>query len=207
MSNSIADMAKDEKERFDLAVRSRLRELRQERGLTLEELAARASIDTSTLSRLESGKRRLALDHLPGLADALEVSIDRLLPRQDTADPKVKPVARRYDGLTVWPLTNSREGNGLQAVKMRIDASRNRPPKELPVHEGRDWTYVLSGNMRLLLGDQDIVVRPGEAVEFSTWTPHWFGAIDGPVEILAILGPQGESIHVHGGELDGPDKG
>jgi hypothetical protein len=35
-------------------------------------------------------------------------------------------------------------------------------------------------------------------VEFSTWTPHWFGAMDGPVEALAIFGPQGERVHLHG---------
>ena len=56
---------------------------------------------------------------------------------------------------------------------------------------------MLNGRLRLLLGDDDLVVEPGEAVEFSTWTPHWFGAVDGPVEVIAILGPQGERVHVH----------
>ena len=59
--------AKDE-EAVDTRVRRRLRELRMQRGLTLEDVASRSSIDVSTLSRLESGKRRLALDHLPRLA-------------------------------------------------------------------------------------------------------------------------------------------
>ena len=61
---------------IDALVRSRLRELRAERGLTLEDVARRAQIDVSTLSRLESGKRRLALDHLPRLAAALSVTTD-----------------------------------------------------------------------------------------------------------------------------------
>jgi transcriptional regulator with XRE-family HTH domain len=60
----------------DETVRKRLRELRNQLGLTLQDVAARASIDVSTLSRLESGKRRLALDHLPRLAAALAVSTD-----------------------------------------------------------------------------------------------------------------------------------
>ena len=63
----------------DARVRRRLRELRTERGLTLEDVATRAQIDVSTLSRLESGKRRLALDHLPRLAEALSVSTDDLM--------------------------------------------------------------------------------------------------------------------------------
>ena len=63
----------------DARVRRRLRELRIARGMTLEDVANRSSIDMSTLSRLESGKRRLALDHLPRLAAALSVSTDELL--------------------------------------------------------------------------------------------------------------------------------
>ncbi|MGK2853173.1 MAG: helix-turn-helix domain-containing protein, partial [Microbacteriaceae bacterium] len=63
----------------DDTVRKRLRDLRNQQGLTLQDVAARASIDVSTLSRLESGKRRLALDHLPRLALALSVSTDELL--------------------------------------------------------------------------------------------------------------------------------
>lgn len=47
------------------------------------------------------------------------------------------------------------------------------------------------------LGDEHFVIEPGEAVEFTTWTPHWFGAIDEPVELIMIVGPQGERLHLH----------
>ena len=99
-------------------------------------------------------------------------------------------------GLTMWPLTHRGPAGGLHAFRCRIDPSRDTPPDELPVHEGHDWMYVLSGRMRLLLGDDDLVIEPGEAVEFSTLTPHWFGAIDGPIEMLTILGPHGERMHL-----------
>lgn len=179
-------------------VRRRLRELRIERGLTLEAVAAKAAIDVSTLSRLESGKRRLTLDHLPGIAAALGVSADDLLAPPERPDPRVRAQAQRRHGLTMWPLTRNGPAGGLHAYKIRIDAERSVPPAELPVHEGHDWMYVLSGRMRLMLGDDDFVVEPGEAVEFSTWTPHWFGAIDGPVELLGIFGVHGERVHLHG---------
>ena len=65
------------------------------------------------------------------------------------------------------------------------------------MHDGNDWFYVLHGRLRLILGDQDLVLEPGEAVEFTTLTPHWFGAVDGPVELIAIFGPQGERVHLH----------
>jgi len=184
-------------EPVDARVRRRLRELREERGLTLQQVADQASIDISTLSRLESGKRRLALDHLPALAAALGVSADELLGSSPPQDPRVRERPRRHDGLTVWPLTRRGPAGGPRAYKINISPQRRTPPDVLPVHEGLDWLYVLSGSLRLVLGDDDYTIGPGEAVEFSTWTPHWFGAADGPVELIMIVGPQGERLHLH----------
>ena len=181
----------------DARVRARLRELRTEQGLTLQQVAERAHIDVSTLSRLESGKRRLALDHLPGLALALGVSTDDLLGPPPRVDPRVRSKPRRHGGLTMWPLTHRGPAGSLHAYRFDIDAARNKPPRELPTHEGQDWFYVLDGRLRLLLGEDDFTVEPGEVVEFSCRAPHWFGAVDGPVSVIAILGAQGEATHLH----------
>ncbi len=185
-------------ESIDARVRRRLRELRTEQGLTLQQVSERAAIDISTLSRLESGKRRLALDHIPGLAAALGVSADDLLGGPAPADPRVRSQPVTRGGLTMWPLTNRAQSGGLHTFKVRVDARRRTPPDTLRTHDGHDWMYVMSGRLRLLLGEQDLVIESGEAVEFSTATPHWFGAVDGPVELLAIFGPQGEHTHLHG---------
>lgn len=178
-------------------VRRRLRELRVARGLTLEAVAARAALDVSTLSRLESGKRRLALDHLPPLAAALGVSTDALLEPPTKQDPRVRSHARRVEHLTMWPLTRQTGASGLQAYKLRIDPDRRTPPDPLPTHEGHEWVYVLSGRMRLVLGEDELVVAPGEAVEFSTLLPHWIGCVEEPVEVIALFGPHGERVHLH----------
>jgi quercetin dioxygenase-like cupin family protein/DNA-binding XRE family transcriptional regulator len=184
-------------EPVDTRVRRRLRELRTQRGLTLQQVAERASIDISTLSRLEAGKRRLALDHIPALAAALGVSADELLGTPPPQDPRVRGRPRTHDGLTLWPLTHRGPAGGLHAYKIHVSPQRRTPPDPLPVHEGYDWLYVLDGRLRLLLGEEDLTIEPGEAVEFTTWTPHWFGAIDGTVELIAILGPHGERLHLH----------
>jgi transcriptional regulator with XRE-family HTH domain len=189
--------AKTFEEPVDVRVRRRLRELRAERRLTLREVAERASIDISTLSRLESGKRRLALDHIPALAAALGVSADELLGSSPPQDPRVRARPRTHDGLTVWPLTRRGPAGGLQAFKILVREERRTPPDVLPVHEGHDWLYVLDGRLRLLLGEEDHTIEPGDAVEFTTWTPHWFGAVEGPVELILIVGPQGERLHLH----------
>lgn len=197
MPTLFAMQAKSAEDPFDLRVRLRLRELRLERGMTLEDVAVRANIDISTLSRLESGKRRLALDHLPRLAEALSVSTDDLLRQPEQPDPRVRGTSHTHHGVTYVPLTRQGPAGGLHAFKVRVSARRRRPPAELPVHEGQEWMYVLAGRMRLVLADRDFIIKPGEAAEFSTWTPHWFGAVDGPVEAIMIFGPHGERLHLH----------
>jgi transcriptional regulator with XRE-family HTH domain len=181
---------------LDQRIRNRLRQLRTERGLTLQQVADAARLDVSTLSRLESGKRRLAVDHLPGIALALGITIDELLTPPVTPDPRVRKTPMTHHGVTVWPLTHRGPAGGLHAYKYLVEAGRNQPPDVLPVHEGYDWMYVLSGRMRLILGDDDLVIEAGEAVEFSTLTPHWFGTLDEPVELIAIFSPQGERLHL-----------
>ena len=188
---------KQQEPSVDVRVRERIRTLRSERGLTLGQVAERASIDVSTLSRLESGKRRLALDHLPALAGALGVTTDDLLAAPTPHDPRVRSKPRRYKGMTMWPLTRRGPAQGPHAYKIVVDPSRNKPPDPLPVHEGHDWLYVLSGQLRLILGDDDLTIEPGDAVEFTTLVPHWFGAKDGPVELIGLFGPQGERMHLH----------
>jgi len=189
--------AKGTNDDVDARVRKRLRELRMQHGLTLEDVAARASIDISTLSRLESGKRRLALDHLPRLAQALSVSTDELLRAPEVPDPRVRGSSHTRHGITYWPLTRGGPAGGLHAFKVRISVRRRKPPADLPVHEGQEWMYVLSGRLRLILGERDFTITPGEAIEFSTWTRHWFGIVDEPVEAIMIFGVHGERLHLH----------
>ena len=97
--------------------------------------------------------------------------------------------------MTVIPL--SRRPGGLQAYKLVVTGRPPDPPEEMRVHEGYEWLYVLDGRLRLILGDQDLVLRPGEAAEFGTEVPHWFGnADDEPAELLVIFGRQGERAHL-----------
>ena len=95
--------------------------------------------------------------------------------------------------MTMIALT--RRPGGVQAYKLLIPVRRAAP--EPQAHEGYEWLYVLDGRLRLVLGDQDLVLHPGEAAEFDTRVPHWFGSRgDGPVEVLSLFGPQGERAHL-----------
>ncbi len=171
----------------------RLKRVRAQRGITLTDLAAATGISKSTLSRLESGQRRPSLELLLPIAQAHQIPLDELVGAPEVGDPRVRFTPRNRNGRIVVPLT--RQPGGIQAWKAIIPPEQNEP--ELRTHEGHEWLYVLSGQLRLILADHDITMGPGEVAEFDTRLPHWFGpAGNQPVEILSLLGKQGERIHV-----------
>jgi transcriptional regulator with XRE-family HTH domain len=184
----------DESLDLALAAGPRLRELRKRHRFTLAELSEVTGISVSTLSRLESGDRRPTLELLLPLARAHGVTLDELVAAPPTGDPRVhlRPVARH--GMTYLPLT--RRPGGIQAYKIVIPAGPRKDPNP-QTHDGYDWVYVLDGRLRLVLADHDIVLSPGEAAEFDTRIPHWFGSADtAAVEFLSLFGNQGQRAHL-----------
>lgn len=177
------------------AVGPRLRDLRQQRGVTLVELSELTGISVSTLSRLESGQRKPTLELLLPLARVHQVPLDELVDAPPTGDPRVHLKPFTNHGMTFIPLT--RRPGGLQAYKQIMPPNWPTTNPELMTHEGYEWMYVLSGRIRLLLGDQDVTLRAGEVAEFDTHVPHYVGNPGArPAEILNIFGPQGEQLHV-----------
>jgi transcriptional regulator with XRE-family HTH domain len=192
----MAGMAEDETTDAVLtAVGPRLRALRVRRGNTLAQLSEETGISVSTLSRLESGQRRPTLELLLPLARAHRVPLDELVGAPETGDPRIHPRPVVHHGVTSLPLT--RRPGGVQAFKQVYPPGWPGGEPEQRTHEGYDWVYVLSGRLRLVLADHDLVLGPGEVAEFDTRTPHWFGNPGpDPAEVLALFGPQGERMHV-----------
>jgi transcriptional regulator with XRE-family HTH domain len=182
----------------------RLQRMRSQRGMTLTAVAAATGISKSTLSRLETGQRRPSLELLLPLAQAYRVPLDDLVGAPEVGDPRVRLKPQRVNGRTVIPLTRP---GAVQAWKIVIPRSQRKPAPR--AHDGFEWLYVLSGRMRLVLGDQDHVLGPGEAAEFDTRVPHWFGSTgEEPAEVLSIFGRPGERMHLHAqptGDSAGPD--
>ncbi|MEV6110051.1 XRE family transcriptional regulator [Streptomyces sp. NPDC051940] len=176
------------------AVGPRLRALRRQREATLAELSEETGISVSTLSRLESGDRRPTLELLLPLARAYGVTLDELVDAPHTGDPRIHMRPVTQFGMTLVPLT--RRAGGIQAYKLVIPAGARGEP-DLKTHEGYEWLYVLDGRLRLVLGEHDLELGPGEAAEFDTRVPHWFGAAGRqPAEVLSLFGRQGEKAHL-----------
>jgi len=180
--------------RVEDVVRSRLRSLRLARGWTLDDIAGRSGISASTISRIETGHRRLAIDHLADLAGALETTVDELLADGSGEDVVIRPTPTQAGNAVQWVLSRPHDPSGRVVAKMRLPASRKRPAPQ--VHPGRDWFYVLEGTARLLLGEREILVEAGQAAEFDTMTPHWIAGYGAAVEIVSIFDRDGQHAHL-----------
>jgi transcriptional regulator with XRE-family HTH domain len=178
---------------IEQVVRTRLRSLRNTLGLSLDELAARTNLSPSTISRIETGKRTISLDILLPLARALQVDFDELLDVRSDDDVVIRPIPHSSGERTSWML--SRPTASTIAVKMRMEPTRKT--QELRVHPGHDWFFVITGQVRLSLGEREIIVQAGESAEFTTMTPHAFAAVDGPAELIMIFDRDGQRAHVH----------
>ncbi|RKW70557.1 helix-turn-helix domain-containing protein [Galactobacter caseinivorans] len=184
----------------------RLRTLRERSGATLAQLSATTGISVSTLSRLESGQRRATLELLLPLSREYGVSLDELVTLPTVVDPRITPQAHRDGDRVVQTLT--RRNSAVRVFRTRIEAgsatgagasaSASASGQQLMSHPGFDWVYVLAGRLRLVLGEREFVLERGQAAEFDTTTPHWFGAADHrPVDYLSLFTQEGEKAHKH----------
>ncbi|WP_436762250.1 helix-turn-helix domain-containing protein [Streptosporangium sp. V21-05] len=175
-------MTQDDGE-LDSLVRQRIRALRVAQGWSLDDLAARARLSPSTLSRIENGRRRLALDQLVTLARALDTSIDQLVETatEDVVGNPVHDAARRQMRWTV------RADPGVTVIRQRVVDPPPDSPSRLRAHPGREWLVVLSGTVVLILGNHRFRVETNQSAEFPTMLPHAIGAVGGPAEVLGIF--------------------
>ncbi|MFI5628498.1 helix-turn-helix domain-containing protein [Streptomyces sp. NPDC051664] len=178
----------------------RLRAVRERHGATLTGVSRATGISLSTLSRIETGRRKPTLEALLHLAKAYGVSLDELAGTAPATSAVARTSAARRPGedKTVLPLT--RYVGGLHAHKHVLPATGEQPLRPRQVsHEGYEWLCVLYGRLWLALGERDLVLTAGEVVEFDTRTPHGVANAgpDGPVEYLVMFGPQGERLRPH----------
>lgn len=177
---------------IEAVVRTRLRSLRRTLGLSLNEVAARANLSPSTISRIETGHRTISLDVLLPLTNALQIGLDTLLAVHADEDVVIRPEVSKSGERTTWML--SRPTANTIALKVRYEPTDRVP--QLRTHPGHDWFYVTEGKVRLQLGDRQILVETGEAAEFTTMTPHSITAVDRPAELIMLFDREGHRAHV-----------
>ncbi|MFJ9024091.1 helix-turn-helix domain-containing protein [Streptomyces sp. NPDC102259] len=190
-------MAVDDVDGTLTAMGPRLRAARERHGATLAGVSCATGISPSTLSRIETGRRKPTLEVVLRLAKEYGVSLDELAGTAPApaAEPRASAPLSFGDDKAVVPLT--RYVGGLHAHKHVLPAVADPPARPRQVsHEGYEWLCVLYGRLWLALGNQDLVLAAGDVAEFDTRTPHGVAnaGAGGPVEYLILFGPQGERL-------------
>ncbi|WP_129843443.1 XRE family transcriptional regulator [Streptomyces sp. RFCAC02] len=163
------------------AVVARLRELRRAAGLTLQAAAGRAGLSPAHLSRLETGHRQPSLPVLLNLARVYGTTVSGLLGEAVPApDPVVRAGTAAAHRAGSWTYRRvGVPGRAMQALRVHVPFESAQGDL-VRVHPGEEWLYVLTGRLRLVLGDAEHLLDEGESAHFDSLTPHRIGAAAPP---------------------------
>jgi transcriptional regulator with XRE-family HTH domain len=171
----------------------RLRELRQARNWSLQELAGRSALSKTFLSRLETGDRQASIAAVLTLARVFGVSLASMFESDLAVEPCViiraaETVPKTANGLTYTALSNAENFFNVQPLRLVISPQRRGQTHYQ--HEGEEWLYVLSGRLRLSLADKTYDLEPGDAAHFDSRLPHRLIARGpGEAEVLLVATP------------------
>ena len=176
----------------------RVRALRQARRWTLAQLAAASGLSEAHVSRLESGSRQPSLATALAVASGLGVPLAELLGHEEVDRSVVlrggaAPVFESF-GVRLQPLTPSAGQQVLQAIKLTIPPGHDGGERR--AHPGEEWLYVLSGRLRLVLGEATHVLEAGDAANFDGSVPHLLVGEGVEAELLVVATAPGRQVLV-----------
>ncbi len=159
---------------------ARVRDLRKDRGLTLEELAAASGVSRAMISKLERGEKNPTLVIAARLAEGLGVSLSRLAGVEERREVVVVPRERRpvlrdpETGFERQSLSPTFAGRGVEFIRNVVpegSTSGDFPPHRKGVEE---HIVVERGELRATLGGERYLLREGDALFFEADVPHRF---------------------------------
>lgn len=196
MSKHIAD------EVSKLAIGTKIRTLRERRGLSLAQLAERTSMPEVVLSRIEKEEIAPTVAALVNVAAALETTVDTFF--QDRPFTEHVEVVRAGEGRevkrTLQP-DESRLTYQYESLAYRLPGKHMEPflvefsldadePQRPMKHDGEEFLYIMEGEVELIAGDERIVLHPGDSVYFYSTEPHQLRGLGTvPPKAIAVLYP------------------
>jgi transcriptional regulator with XRE-family HTH domain len=172
----------------------RIRKIREEKGLSLEELSGLTGFDVKFLSSLEKNEAQPQLGTVIKLSKALDSAFGRLV---SGVGDKLYSITRKDERRTVSRSTSQTgkkqvyiykslapdvKGRHMEALIVQLEEI---PEKEISIHEGEEFIFVLNGEVLLEIGDDSFELEPGDTAYYLSTTPHHIAAKSGKATILA----------------------
>ncbi len=160
------------------AIGANIRRLRQEAGLTLTALAGDAGLTKSTLSKIETGQVSAPISTFLRIADGLSVPLSEFFIEPEADPPYV--LTRKGQGRIITR-DGSKFGYAYEALALEMRRKRVEPflltvnPGDKGGefrHGGQEFIYMLTGRLRFTVGDDELILRPGDSLYFDPQHAH-----------------------------------
>ena len=176
-----------------MKIGDKIRRLRLQRGLTQEELADRCELSKSFISLLERDLTSPSLDTLSDLLESLGSDLPTFFAKGDeklvfgAEDIFVKEDPEGLKGMIRWLIPSAQKN---QMEPILVEMAPGGETDEDDPHEGEEFGYVLSGTLKIVLGDRTERVRRDESFYFRPNAPHKLvNAGKGPCRVLWVSTP------------------
>ena len=174
----------------------RLRSLREEKGISLEDLSRLTGFDADLLSKIESREVYPQLGTVIKLSKALDAAFGRII---SGAGDKPYSITRLGDQKPISRSTSQKGEKHIYSYKSLAPEVKGRtmeplvvqlqemPERELSSHDGEEFIHVLNGTVLLEIGDEQFELQPGDSAYYLSTIPHWIAAKVGSATILAVI--------------------
>jgi len=174
----------------------RIRILREEKGISLDELSNMTGFDVELLSNIENNIVQPQLGTVIRLSKALDSAFGRLISgigdriysitRKDEQKVVSRSTAKKGQKqvYTYKSLAPEVKGRHMEALIVQLEEN---PDKEVSVHDGEEFIYVLDGIVVLNIGEETFDLEPGDSAYYLSTTPHLVASKKGKATILAVL--------------------
>jgi transcriptional regulator with XRE-family HTH domain len=161
----------------------RIKTLREEKGLSLDELSHMTGFEVAMLERIEKDEIQPQLGTVIKLSKALDAAFGRIV---SGVGDRLYSITRRNDrkAYTYMSLAPEVKGRHMEALFVQLEQD---PEEEISVHDGEEFIFVLDGTVKMKIGQDGFDLEPGDSVYYLSTTPHHISAKTGKATILAVL--------------------
>jgi transcriptional regulator with XRE-family HTH domain len=175
---------------------ARIKTIREEKGISLEELSKLTGFDVESLSDIEANRFSPQLGTIIKLSKALDSAFGRIV---SGVGSKLYSVTRKNERKTISRSASYRDkkpvyiykslapevqGRHMESLIVQLEVN---PDAEMSIHEGEEFIYVLDGLVSLKIGSDSFELEPGDSVYYLSTTPHLIAAKTGKATILAVI--------------------
>lgn len=163
----------------------RIKKSRNDKGLSLRELATKVELSASFLSQIEQGKASPSIENLKKIANSLDVKVSYLIDDEDDTrnveymkKDDVRYIESRDSNTKIALLTVSNEEKNMEPILYEIGVN-GESGRNAYSHNGEEFVYIIEGELIIYISDKEYKLKKGDSLYFKSSQKHRFKNISG----------------------------